>query len=341
MKNDLTCAVVRDLLPSYVEGLTETETNEAVERHLEGCPQCRRLRYAMSLDAQTDAREEKEVDYLKQVKRQGKRRTARAVLLTLMIVGLIFSGIALELFVVGEEATSEGMSWSIQQDGNSLHVRAYTVWSGVAYCRWETEQVGDTVYIRTTKVLPSYLYPTADNRMRIPLKGVKNIYLADRLIWSEGETIDTRILKLLEHKTEYTGDAPALGRLCGTLGVGDLGQYTMELSTAQPPYRLTLIFTSGESAVIHDKMSEYAMYLLALVDNLEEVAWEAPDGTKGLWDVESLDRYLKNDPLESYALLYGEDLNFPESIKDCGTAGGLAKLEKLLEHPEHTPVFSG
>ena len=39
MKNDLTCAVVRDLLPAYTEGLTEQETNEAVERHLEGCPQ--------------------------------------------------------------------------------------------------------------------------------------------------------------------------------------------------------------------------------------------------------------------------------------------------------------
>ena len=33
MKNDLTCGVVRDLLPSYVEGLTAPETNEAVERH--------------------------------------------------------------------------------------------------------------------------------------------------------------------------------------------------------------------------------------------------------------------------------------------------------------------
>ena len=31
MKNDLTCAVVRDLLPAYTEGLTEQETNEAVE----------------------------------------------------------------------------------------------------------------------------------------------------------------------------------------------------------------------------------------------------------------------------------------------------------------------
>ena len=44
MKNDLTCGVVRDLLPSYVEGLTSQETNTAVERHLADCPDCTRLR---------------------------------------------------------------------------------------------------------------------------------------------------------------------------------------------------------------------------------------------------------------------------------------------------------
>ena len=51
MKNDLTCGVVRDLLPSYVEGLTAPETNEAVERH------CRTVRTAsgseLSLQAGT------------------------------------------------------------------------------------------------------------------------------------------------------------------------------------------------------------------------------------------------------------------------------------------------
>ena len=40
MKNDLTCAVVRDLLPAYAEHLTAPETDEAVERHLAGCPDC-------------------------------------------------------------------------------------------------------------------------------------------------------------------------------------------------------------------------------------------------------------------------------------------------------------
>lgn len=38
MNHDLTCPVVRDLLPLYVDNLVSPETAQAVERHLEGCP---------------------------------------------------------------------------------------------------------------------------------------------------------------------------------------------------------------------------------------------------------------------------------------------------------------
>ena len=37
MKNDLTCEVVQDLLPSYVDGLTSDVSNQAVEQHLKTC----------------------------------------------------------------------------------------------------------------------------------------------------------------------------------------------------------------------------------------------------------------------------------------------------------------
>ncbi len=41
MKNDLSCEVVRDLLPSYLDGVASGETKAAVERHMEECPDCR------------------------------------------------------------------------------------------------------------------------------------------------------------------------------------------------------------------------------------------------------------------------------------------------------------
>ena len=48
MKNDLTCEVVQDLLPSYVDGLTSDVSNQAVEQHLKTCENCRKLYREMS-----------------------------------------------------------------------------------------------------------------------------------------------------------------------------------------------------------------------------------------------------------------------------------------------------
>ena len=35
------CEVIRDLFPSYIDGLTSEESNELIEEHLEECRECR------------------------------------------------------------------------------------------------------------------------------------------------------------------------------------------------------------------------------------------------------------------------------------------------------------
>ena len=105
MKNDLTCGVVRDLLPSYVEGLTSPESNTAVERHLSGCPDCAQLRTALAGAPEQAAPEDaKEVDYLKKVKRRGWRRVAAAVAVTVLLFAV---GVAAKLFVIGDACISD------------------------------------------------------------------------------------------------------------------------------------------------------------------------------------------------------------------------------------------
>ena len=42
MKNDLTCEVVRDQLPTYVDGLTKEVSNQAEEQHKKICQNCQK-----------------------------------------------------------------------------------------------------------------------------------------------------------------------------------------------------------------------------------------------------------------------------------------------------------
>ena len=79
MKNDLTCHVVRDLLPSYVDGLTARETSEQVKDHLAVCEDCRGV-YEDMTGKEPPKAEVQEVEYLKKVS-SSRRRLQRAALL--------------------------------------------------------------------------------------------------------------------------------------------------------------------------------------------------------------------------------------------------------------------
>ena len=83
MKNDLTCAVVGDLLPSYIDGLASEETGAAVRAHLSQCEHCR-ARYEAMKKATGDiaAEDAREVDYLKTVRRKRRKAVAIAVICT-------------------------------------------------------------------------------------------------------------------------------------------------------------------------------------------------------------------------------------------------------------------
>lgn len=76
-ENKLECCIVRDLLPSYLENLTEPETAALVKEHLEGCPACRELETSMRGTLPVERAPKQELRFLRRVKRA---RLAAAVL---------------------------------------------------------------------------------------------------------------------------------------------------------------------------------------------------------------------------------------------------------------------
>lgn len=338
MKNDLTCPVVRDLLPAYAEGLTAPETNAAVERHLGDCPDCTACLAAMRTpETEVPPETVREVDYLKKVKRRSWKRVVLAILLTLLAVT---GALAAKLFLIGSPASPDTMAARTRttEDG-MLWVEVSSVASGNAWWGWDTEVDNGTARITAREGLVSVFHPTASGAVGIPLDGLEEVYLCGRLIWQDDLEISADTWALMEARTPYVGNASALNRITQALYNRIPAPYTMELKTSARPYRWTLVysedfFLSGyarDAASLDARLVSLAPVLLALVDNLDEIAWIYPDSDGQMQShvvtCEEATAALA-DQVAAYNAANGTDWEAPESVKDC--ASSPAALQRLV-----------
>ena len=354
MKNipELPCAIVEDLLPAYMEGLTSEETRQAVEAHLASCPACAAKRAAMGAEEgpspEEAAETAREVDYLKAVRRRSRRRVAAAILCTVLVLLL---GFAAKIFVIGEPLDPDGVAVSSQESDDVLQVQISSYGSGNAFHSWTAENQDGVVVITARSVLVSPLFRDGTGTVEVPLEGVTEVWLGQagtgRMIWQEDTGISADAWALYQAQTPYVGDATAVGKLLAAVDTwyGPYIEYTISLQTDQAPYGLTIHFDDvtahilGAGKSIDDRMYAVAPALLALIGNLGQVQWTyaAPDGTAVTRSVtlEEADQALP-DWIEARNLAHnlirpdGEpDWTAPESVKDY--AASPAALQRLLE----------
>ena len=278
MKNDLTCGVVRDLLPSYVEGLTSQETNRAVEAHLVACPDCAARRDAMAAPEEAAAEQSREVDYLKTVKRRSGRRVVIAIVCTVL---LILAGFALKIFVIGSPAQEgELIASGFEEENGVLCLSVTTPYSATAYRGWTVDISDGVANIGARSVLVSPLFPDGGGTVEVPLDGVEEVRLCGRVVWQDGVAILPQISRLYEARTPYVGNMPALNRVANALDIqGSLGPYTNSLHTSSRPYDWTLELANPRAVIaqFESSMNAVAIPLLALVDNLDQVTFAYTD----------------------------------------------------------------
>lgn len=89
-QNKLDCCVVRDLLPSYIEDLTEPETSRQVAEHLSDCADCRTREQQMRAQLPIQPVSKKSLRFLKRARHNRMLSALCAVLLTLLIITLWF-----------------------------------------------------------------------------------------------------------------------------------------------------------------------------------------------------------------------------------------------------------
>ena len=69
MKEKIECKLVQDLLPNYIEKVTNEETNQYIEEHLQNCTDCEKIYTSMTGEIKAKTLDtDKTVDYMKKAK---------------------------------------------------------------------------------------------------------------------------------------------------------------------------------------------------------------------------------------------------------------------------------
>lgn len=86
MKDKKVCRIIQDLLPNYIEKLTNEETNKYIEEHLKECEECEKILKNMKKEIRinTEKRDNREVKYIKKYNTRIKILTS--VILLIFII---------------------------------------------------------------------------------------------------------------------------------------------------------------------------------------------------------------------------------------------------------------
>lgn len=339
MKNDLTCGVVRDLLPNYIDGLLCGESRQAVDRHLAGCSSCAAVLASMGEPGPEAAEQTREVDYLKRVKKRNHRMIAAAVVCTAVVLLL---GLLAKLFVIGTPLQPQSvavMEAAVEED--VLRLSLMSAWSANAFHGWRVETENGIASIYARDVLVSPLFPSGSGRVEVPLEGVQEVWLggvSGRLLWQDGVIISPLALELWDARAPYCGDPAATGRIADILRLFDrTGSYSVSLQTSKHPYGCTLEFANRLNDEQLNVVTCYNLLSLALVDNLEASLFTHPvpedhsdptqTVTAGMW-LDGVNETVLPSLVEEYNRANGTDWEPEASIKDY--ARSPADLQRLL-----------
>lgn len=287
MRNEISCDIIRDLLPSYVDGLTSDASNQAIEAHLSGCKACSEALSSMRAPVPVEKEDIPEVNYLKKIKRSRQRLVICAAALAVMLLTILT--ILLPTFFV-RKARIDELQWAVlgtgvMEDGSRyVEVRLDNTLSryDIAWVESQLDEQDDMhveVYLRG---LPLFSHPHFDSDS-VPLMYTETtdriLLCDDYLIWENGSEIQkpASLLYALSQKADET-DYPE--QITSYLGADvltwDDKSDPLTVTAGEKKWTLNL---AGEPThtIAHDSMEKtirrISCLLLATTPRLEAVSW--------------------------------------------------------------------
>lgn len=175
MKEKRDCKIIQDLLPNYIEKLTNEETNKYVEEHLNECSECKQIFENMQKDLKfsNQKRDAREVKYIKKFNK--KLKLLRNILI--IIVALFIIIVGRKTFII----TSLSNKAQKSQDSQNYYMKLESYNSGKmriteAYYKQEKTLVKINSYSQDEGEINKILYKSGEERFSVIDNGETKIY---------------------------------------------------------------------------------------------------------------------------------------------------------------------
>lgn len=294
--NGITCEVVQDLMPSYIDGLASEATSAIIEKHIEECDECREMLHNMRESGEAvqkpDEKDRKEIDFLRKSRSRGRMAVVVGVILALLVAA---AAIGAKLYLIGSEYPGE-MACDIRADGNSMTI-GVTAADSMHVIRGVDFKMDNGVVRGSARAVMPGIYHSSGTFTDVSSdeettglsmvtcdwagdfsfdEDIREVWIGDRLYWADGREISSRVAEVFGAGHEFIGDAPENGALLTALGVAeDLGSLYSELQTDKEPYVWTVILDEDQTKYrpeyLENRLRGYACILLGSVGNLGEV----------------------------------------------------------------------
>ena len=324
MKNNLTCEVVEDLMPSYIDGLTSDVTNKAVREHLSQCGKCNAKLDNMAEPCGEDKIEEekKEIDFLKKNRIKNIRTKLISVIAVILVVSFI---ICILPYTERGHFTEDEVLYNLEVDSDKFIFTAIPTTNEevITYIRPAIDKDGESLDINIGRRKASPFDNRESVTQEISYSNVKRIKILGKIIWEDGEHISDITSEVFAEKQRYVGYVAGLIDIATTLGIYEyVGNLEHSLQTIEEPYvwKMTLYdrFLPEQVKEKESLMQKYAYVLLASVENLGEVTFEYE-----IFNSDGADKKCKLATTRKQA-----DKYFGDSISKC--YDDINELQKLM-----------
>lgn len=280
------CNIVKDLLPSYIDGLTSRESNEFIKEHIRTCNDCKEeINKYKSIEIKEKEETLKSIDYMKKPRKKLKGVIA--------LFSIIILSILIYLVIPKKEKSLDftAFDYNIVNDHLVLNISSL---SSNMFLKLKEEVVDDTIYLQTYTT-PVSSFGSYNLEYNLNGKGNKTIYLNDTLIADKGEFLNQNIIKLFENKIKYIGDNSGVSNILNLLNLNNFSPYTIEIQSNEEPYGLKINFS--EKIKENDETTKYlntiGKYIMALIDNCDYVTFSYNEGEYTIYREQSFDNELK------------------------------------------------